>query len=558
MTDKIPIIQSAKARAEEIVPTLTEAQVARIAAYGRARRVQRGEVLVEAGARTTRFFVVTAGQIEIIRLSGATEELIAIYGPGMFAGEVSLLSGRRGLTQIRAGEAGEVIEVDREHLLTLVQTDSELSDILLRAFILRRVELVAHGLGDVAVIGSSHCAGTLRVKEFLTRNGHPYSYIDLDRDADVQELLDYFQVTAADVPVAICYGKVVLRNPTNQQLAECLGFNEAIDQTQIRDLVIVGAGPAGLAAAVYGASEGLDVLALESNAPGGQAGSSSKIENYLGFPTGISGQELAARAYEQAQKFGAQLIIARGAKQLLCDRRPYAIEMDDGSRVPARTIIIATGAEYRKPSLDNLSQFESAGVYYAATFIEAQLCRDEEVIVVGGGNSAGQAAVFLAQTARRVHLLVRSARLAETMSRYLIRRIEQSPAVVLRLRTEIVALEGDDHLERVRWRDDRTGNIETRNIGHVFVMAGAIPNTHWLDGCVALDAKGFIKTGPDLSQDDLAMAHWPLARAPRLLETSLPGVFAVGDIRGGSLKRVASAVGEGAIAVAFVHQSLRE
>jgi thioredoxin reductase (NADPH) len=558
LADKTPIIPSANARADKIVPTLTDAQIARIAPYGRARRVQRGEVLVEPGARTARFFVVTAGQIEIVRLSGATEELLALYGPGMFTGELTLLSGRRGLAQIRAGEAGEVIEVDREHLLALVQTDSELSEIFMRAFILRRVELIAHGFGDVSLIGSRHCAGTLRVKEFLTRNGHPYSYIDLDRDADVQELLDYFHVTAADVPVAICFGKVVLRNPTNQQLADCLGFNEAIDQTQIRDLVIVGAGPAGLAAAVYGASEGLDVLTLESDAPGGQAGSSSKIENYLGFPTGISGQELAARAYEQAQKFGAQLVIARGARQLLCDRKPYAIEMEDGSRVPARTIIIATGAEYRKPSLDNLSQFESAGIYYAATFIEAQLCRDEEVIVVGGGNSAGQAAVFLAETARRVHLLVRSDRLAETMSRYLIRRIEQSPAIVLRLHTEIVALEGDDRLERVRWQDNQTGDVETRNISHVFVMAGAIPNSHWLEGCVALDAKGFIKTGPDLSQDDLAMAHWPLARAPRLLETSLPGVFAVGDVRGGSLKRVASAVGEGAIAVAFVHQSLRE
>jgi thioredoxin reductase (NADPH) len=558
MTDKTPIISSANARADKIVPILTEAQIARIAAYGRARRVQRGEVLVEAGTRTARFFVVTAGQIEIVRSSGATEELLAVYGPGMFTGEVTLLSGRRGLAQIRAGEAGEVIEVDRERLLALVQTDSELSDILMRAFILRRVELIAHGFGDVSLIGSRHCAGTLRVKEFLTRNGHPYSYIDLDLDVDAQQLLDYFHVTAADVPVVICYGEVALRNPTNQQIADCLGFNEAIDQTQIRDLVIVGAGPAGLAAAVYGASEGLDVLALESNAPGGQAGLSSKIENYIGFPTGISGQELAARAYEQAQKFGAQLIIAKGAKQLVCDRKPYAIELDNGPRVLTRTIIIATGAEYRRPSLDNLSQFESAGVYYAATFIEAQLCRDEEVIVVGGGNSAGQAAVFLAQTARRVHMLVRSDRLAETMSRYLIRRIEQSPAVVLRLRTEIVSLEGNDHLERVSWRDNQTGNIETRDISHVFVMAGAIPNTHWLDGCVALDSKGFIKTGPDLSQDDLAMANWPLARTPYLLETSLPGVFAVGDVRGGSLKRVASAVGEGAIAVAFVHQALRE
>ncbi len=558
MNDKTPIIQSAKAPTEKILPTLTEAQIARIAAHGRVRRVQRGEVLVEAGIRTARFFVVTAGQIEIIRLSGATEELIAIYGPGMFTGEVTLLTGRRGLAQIRAGETSEVIEVDREHLLTLVQTDSELSDIFMRAFILRRIELIAHGLGDIAIVGSSHCAGTLRVKEFLTRNGHPYSSIDLDRDADVQELLDHFHVTPADVPVVICYDKVVLRNPTNQQLADCLGFNEAIDQTQIRDLVIVGAGPAGLSAAVYGASEGLDVLALEANAPGGQAGSSSKIENYLGFPTGISGQELAARAYVQSQKFGAQLIIAKGAKKLVCDRKPYAVEVDGGLSVPARTIIIATGAEYRKPSLDNLSKFESAGVYYVATFIEAQLCRDEEVIVVGGGNSAGQAAVFLAQTARRVYLLVRSDRLAETMSRYLIRRIEQSPAIVLRLHTEIVALEGNYHLERVCWRDNQTGDIEMRNISHVFVMAGAIPNTHWLDGCVALDAKGFIKTGPDLSQDELAAANWPLARAPHLLETSLPGVFAVGDVRGGSLKRVASAVGEGSIAVAFVHQALRE
>jgi thioredoxin reductase (NADPH) len=374
----------------------------------------------------------------------------------------------------------------------------------------------------------------------------------------VQELLDHFHVSVADVPVLICRGELVLRNPTNQQIADCLGFNEAIDQTQIRDLVIVGAGPAGLAAAVYGASEGLDVLVLESNAPGGQAGASSKIENYLGFPTGVSGQELATRAYTQAQKFGAQLMIARDAKQLVCERRPYALEIDNGPRVSARTIIIATGAEYRKLSLDNLSQFEGAGIYYGATFIEAQLCRNEEVVVVGGGNSAGQAAVFLAQTAKRVHLLVRSDGLAETMSRYLIRRIEQNPTISFRPQTEIVALEGSEHLRRVGWRNNHTGEIENHDIRHVFVMAGASPNTRWLDGCVALDAKGFIKTGPELSPDDLATAQWPLARVPHLLETSLPGVFAVGDVRGGSLKRVASAVGEGAIAVAFVHQVLHE
>jgi thioredoxin reductase (NADPH) len=261
---------------------------------------------------------------------------------------------------------------------------------------------------------------------------------------------------------------------------------------------------------------------------------------------------------KQAQKFGAQLLIAKGAKQLVCDRKPYAIDIDNGPRVPARTIIIATGAEYRRLSVENLSRFEGAGVYYGATFIEAQLCSGEEVIVVGGGNSAGQAAVFLAQTARRVHLLIRSDGLADSMSRYLIRRLEQSPVIVIRPQTEIVAFEGSDHLDRVSWRDNQTGAIEAHDIKHVFVMAGAIPNTHWLEGCIALDAKGFIKTGSDLSEVDLIAAHWPLARAPHLLETSLPGVFAVGDVRGGSLKRVASAVGEGSIAVAFVHRALHE
>jgi thioredoxin reductase (NADPH) len=539
-------------------PTLTAVEIARIAAHGHLRRVEQGEVLVEAGQPTERFFVVTAGQVEIVQRTGETEEIVAVFRPGMFTGEVTMLSGRRGLAHIRAAEPGEVIEVNREHLLAIVQTDSELGDIFMRAFILRRVELIAKGLGDVVLAGSNHCAGTLRVKEFLTRNGHPYSYIDLDHDDGVQDLLDHFQVTEADVPVLICRGQLVLRNPTNQQIADCLGFNEGIDQTHLRDLVIVGAGPSGLAAAVYGASEGLDVLVVESNSPGGQAGSSSKIENYLGFPTGISGQELAGRAYTQAEKFGAQLIIAQGATKLTCDRKPYAIEIDNGSRLPARTIIIASGAEYRRLALDNLSQFEGAGVYYSATFMEAQLCSGEEIIVVGGGNSAGQAAVFLAQTTRHVHLLVRSDGLAESMSRYLIRRLEQNPAITLRSQTEIVALEGDEHLERVRWRDNQTGALETRNIRHVFLMTGAVPSTHWLEDCLALDAKGFIKTGPDLSPDDLAAARWPLARAPHLLETSLPGVFAVGDVRGGSLKRVASAVGEGSIAVAFVHKVLHE
>jgi thioredoxin reductase (NADPH) len=349
----------------------------------------------------------------------------------------------------------------------------------------------------------------------------------------------------------------VFRNPTNQQVANCLGFNESIDQTQMRDVVIIGAGPAGLAAAVYGASEGLDVLVLETSSPGGQAGSSSRIENYLGFPTGISGRELAGRAYTQAEKFGAQMLIVRGTR-LTCERKPYIVEVESGARIPARTIVIATGAEYRRPPLENLSRFEGAGVYYGATFLEAQLCSGEEVIVVGGGNSAGQAAVFLAATSKRVHLLVRSAGLADTMSRYLIRRIEETPTIILRARTEIAALEGGDHLESVRWRNRKTGQTEEHKIRHVFVMTGAAPNTGWLDGCVVLDAKGFIKTGPVLSPEDLSAAHWPLARRPYLLETSLPGVFAVGDVRGGSIKRGASAVGEGSIAISFVHQVLQE
>jgi len=543
---------------EWIFPTLTRAQIARIATHGSIRTIQRGEVLAEAGDPVVPFFLITKGKVEVVRPSGTTETLVTVHGPGQFTGDVNMLSGRRTLVRFRATEPGEAIVLDREHLLALVQTDSELSEIILRAFIFRRVELIAHGIGDAVVVGSSHCAGTLRVREFLTRNGLPYAYLELERDAGVQALLDQFHITAADVPVLICRGEVVLRNPTNAQIADCLGLNAAIDPGQIRDLVIVGAGPAGLAAAVYGASEGLDVLVLEANAPGGQAGSSSKIENYLGFPTGISGQDLTARAYTQAQKFGAQLLAAKGALRLQCTRRPYALEIDEGRRVPARAIILATGAAYRKLPLPNLSRFEGAGVYYGATFMEAQLCAKEEVVVVGGGNSAGQAAVFLAQTAARVHVLVRSDGLAESMSRYLIRRIEQHPAIVVRTQTEVVALEGNGHLERVRFRDNGAGRTETHDIRHVFVMTGAAPSTRWLDGCVALDAKGFIKTGPGLSPDDLAAANWPLARAPHLLETSVPGVFGVGDVRAGNVKRVASAVGEGSIAVAFVHQVLHE
>ena len=551
-------VAGAQPRSDVLRPTLSAEQVGRLAAAGRRRRVEGGETLVEPGHPTSRFYVVVEGRIDIVRPAAGGDEVMLAVGPGMFTGELNLLSGRRGFARIVAGEAGEVIEVDRDPLLAVVHADGDLSETLMRAFILRRTELIARGAGDVVVVGSRHCPATVRVKAFLTRNGHPYTSLDLDRDPDVQELFGRFHIGPDDVPFLICRGEVVLRHPTNQDIAVCLGFNDAVDQAQVRDVVIVGAGPAGLAAAVYGASEGLDVLVVESEAPGGQAGASSRIENYLGFPMGVSGTDLAGRAHIQAQKFGAQLLVATGATRLACDRSPYVVETACGTRVPARSVIIATGAEYRKLPFPAWARAEAAGVYYGATFLEAQLCRGEDVVVVGGGNSAGQAAVFLAQTAARVYLLVRAEGLSASMSRYLIRRIERHPGIVLRTHTEIEALDGDGRLERVRWRNTRTGETETRDIEHVFVMMGAVPSTAWLDGCVALDHRAFIKTGQDLTPDDLAAARWPRARAPHLLETSRPGVFAVGDVRGGNVKRVASAVGEGSIAIALVHQVLAE
>ena len=553
-TAPIPLTIS---RAEQIFPTLSKAQMQRLASHGTPRFLRAGEVLVELGDKDIPVFLVIAGELEVVRPSYAQEILIRVIGPGQFTGEVNTLSGRRAFARIRARQDSEVVQIARTSLLALVQTDAELSEIVMRAFISRRAELVAQGQGDVTLVGSSHSADTLRIKEFLTRNGHPYTYIDLERDADVESVLARFSVSVSDTPVLICRSRTVLRNPTNREIANCLGFNEAVDENRVRDLVIVGAGPAGLAAAVYGASEGLDVLLLETFSPGGQAGASSRIENYLGFPTGISGNELAARAYTQAQKFGAQMLLTPGTP-LTCDRRPYVVELEGGTRIPARTVVIATGAKYRKLPIKNLSRFEGAGLYYGATFIEAQLCSGEDIIVVGGGNSAGQGAVFLAQSTKHVYILVRGSGLADTMSKYLIRRIEETPNITLLAHTELVDLEGGEHLEQVTWRNLETGKIENQGIAHVFVMTGGDPNTGWLGDCIALDDKGFIKTGPDLSGEDLQDALWPLGRRPYLLETTLPGVFAVGDVRSGNVKRVASAVGEGSIAISFVHQVLKE
>jgi thioredoxin reductase (NADPH) len=537
-------------------PTLTAPQLSRVHAHGRRRTTTNGEVLIAAGDTEAPVFVVLSGELQVVRPADSGETLITTYRPGQFSGEPNMITGRPAFADVRVSEPGEVVQLDRESLLKVLQNDAELSEIVMRAFIQRRLGLIAGDMGDVVVVGSSYNSGTLNVKAFLTRNGHPFHFVDLDRDKEAQVLLERFHVAAQDIPVVICRTRAVLRNPTNAQIADCLGFNEAVDDAHVSDLVVVGAGPAGLAAAVYGASEGLDVLVLEASVPGGQAGSSSRIENYLGFPAGISGLDLTGRAYAQALKFGVHVLVATAATRLVCDGQRYTLDIGDTRRVRGKTVIIATGAQYRRPRLSGLSGFEGVGVYYGATAMEAQLCVGEDVVVVGGGNSAGQAAVFLATTARRVHLLVRGADLAASMSQYLIRRIEENPDIVVHTRSEIVALQGDGRLEAIQWRDDEAGETRAHRTGHVFMMTGAVPNADWLAGCVVLDDKGFVTTGTDLSPEELAQATWPLARRPYLLETSRPGIFAVGDVRGGSIKRVASAVGEGSAAVAFVHRVL--
>ena len=551
------LIPSALDARTQAFPVLTAAQIDRVLPLGKVRKVQTGEVLFEPGDTNVPFFVLLSGGMEIVQPDLTGERPIATHARGEFTGEMTMISGQRCLVLGRTTEPGELLELTNDGLRSLIAKDAELSEIFMRAFILRRLELIRRGQGNFILMGSRHSAKTLQLREFLSRNGHPYTYVDLDADKTSQELLDRFEIKLDEIPVVICNKHGVLRNPTVQKLADGLGFNSGIDESQLRDLIIVGAGPSGLAAAVYAASEGLDTLVIEIAAPGGQAGSSSKIENYLGFPTGVSGLELATRAITQAEKFGAKMMLAHGVARLDCDRRPYKVVLDNGNRLAARAIVISTGAQYNKPRIPNLEKFEGQGIYYGATYMESQLCEQEDIVVVGGGNSAGQAAVFLSQTASKVHMLVRSGQLSDTMSRYLIQRIVENPAIELHFKTEIVDLEGDAHLERVTWRSNASGETSTKEIRHVFIMAGASPRTNWLSGCLALDNKGFILTGRDL---DVATATpiWPLARPPQMLETSLPDVFAVGDVRSGNVKRVAAAVGEGSIAISLVHRTLAE
>jgi thioredoxin reductase (NADPH) len=536
-------------------PTLTASQIDQIRTVAGARTVHEGEVLYEPSQAEIPLFVVISGQVSISR-PGEQEKVVAVRGPGQFTGEMSVISGKRSLLRAFVSQDGEVLEVSPAKVSWLIAKDSDLGELLMEAFVARRQLMIQLGEGNVILFGKRASPRTLVLREFLTRNGHPFRYVDIDSDSSAEELMDKLAVREGEIPVVYCNSRYVLRNPSIAELAACLDLNINTDRS-VRDVLVIGAGPAGLAAAVYAASEGLKTLVVEKSAPGGQAGSSSKIENYLGFPTGLSGQDLANRSLAQAQKFGAQLMVAQSVVHIDCSRRPFKIVLESGLKFSAQTVVIATGAQYARLILGEADTFIGRGVYYNATHMEAQLCDSEEVVVVGGGNSAGQAAVFLARTSTRVHLLVRSDRLSDSMSQYLIGRVEENPKIEVHYLTRIVGLYGVAHLESTDWQDERRDCCINYPIRHVFVMAGAAPRTDWLEDSVILDNKGFIVTGADL---DGYRGHfrWPVTRAPMLLETSVPGVFAVGDSRAGSIKRVASAVGEGSMAVHLVHRFLAE
>jgi thioredoxin reductase (NADPH) len=535
------------ARAEQTFPRLEGEIARRVAAYGAEESLADRALLFERGQRGVDFFLVTDGELEVFDTSACgRESVFAAHSRGSFTGELDQFNDRQILVSARAKGPTRVVRVKRADLARLMAAEPDIGEIITRAYILRRVALIRNQRGGVMIVGAAHHADTLRLQRFLIRNGYPHRLLDVESDPDADAHLAHFGLARADLPAVVTPGERVHSNPANAALAEALGLTQRVDPTHVHDVAVIGAGPAGLAAAVYAASEGLDTIVIEGLAPGGQAGTSSKIENYLGFPTGISGQALAGRAMVQAQKFGARLEIAREAVAIRCATTPYGVELSDGQTLLARSIVIATGARYRKLDVANYERFEGQGIHYAATAMEAQLCGGEPVVVVGGGNSAGQAAMFLARSVAHVHLLVRGAGLAATMSDYLVQRIASSPRISLHPACEICSLEGDDALRRVAWRCISDGARTEIESGNVFVMIGAEPNTAWLDGCVSLDASGFVVTGA--APDGRALG------SP--FETTLPGVFAVGDVRAGSIKRVAASVGEGSVVVHAIHRHL--
>ncbi len=542
----------ASSRRHQIFPCLSEEQFAILARYGERRHIPAGTILYRQGERHVPMFVIISGTIEVSTSSPLGTRVLATHGPGHFTGEAGTLAGRAAVGTARAATDCELLVIDEAALRTLVITEAELSETIMRAFILRRVAFIQDLAGGVILIGAQDSEQTLRLREFLIRNGQPTAYFDVGQHEESAALMARFGIGRDAIPAVVTPQGQVLVRPTLRELADATGISPDSLHGREFDVVVVGAGPGGLAAAVYAASEGLSVLVLDAKAPGGQAGTSSKIENYFGFPTGISGQALAGRGLSQARKFGAEVAVPFTATDVVCieGTHSYDIGLDSGERVFGRAIVIATGARYRKPALPELERFEGRGVYYNASFMEATFCASEDVVVVGGGNSAGQAAVFLSHYARHVHVVVRGPGLAESMSHYLVQRIEAASNITLHTRTQVVALEGAMHLERVRIQ--REGE-EPRELAvrHVFLFLGAEPNTAWLADCVALDARQFVLTGPWL-----ARAEWPLKRDPHFLETSRPGIFAVGDVRSGSVKRVAAAVGEGASAVQSLHQVL--
>ncbi len=539
-------------REGQIFPKLTPEQIALAEPFGTREKLAKGSVVFSRGERNVDCFIILEGSIEIVDPSHGEEQVITVHGARNFTGELDLFNGRKILVGGRMGEDGEVLRLTRAQLKRLLTAEPEIGEIVTRALILRRMGLIQETQGGAALVGPRRGRDTLRIERFLRRNGYPLRVLDPESDPAATAFLQERDWAPTRLPAVFGVMSEGLENPSNLELSKHLGLFEEPDGSEPCDVVVVGAGPSGLAAAVYAASEGLSTLVLESQAPGGQAGTSSKIENYLGFPTGISGQALAARAQVQAQKFGAVISVPRRAASLDCSSYPYVVATEDGGRFQARSVVIASGATYRTLGLDNVSDYEGFGIHYAATAIEADLCGGEEIVVVGGGNSAGQAAVFLSRHAAHVHMLIRGADLAASMSDYLVGRIDSSSRITLHRHTEITRLEGSRYLERVTWRNKQSGEEQAHAISNLFLMIGAVPNTAWLGDCVQLDGKGFVCTGPAVSE------AWPLARRAELLETSQPGVLAVGDVRSDSVKRVASGVGEGSIAVQFLHRVLAE